>query len=141
MYTYKRAPITDKNHREIIPNLSFIIEEVADTTDIVLYSIGKRERLKFNVLDAFTALSKPQLLKHKYALGFKGTYTDSKQLEHTIYYVIYIHKGKAIQVVCDVTSELFDSCKAEFDAVISSVENIHPYAYDGSLTQETIKVK
>jgi|GEM_PF-1928063 len=141
VYTYKRAAIIDKSNREVIPNISLIIENVPDTTDIVVYSGYKRERLKFTVEDAFSALSNPGLLKHKYALGFRGNYTDSKNLPHTIYYVIYIHKGKAVQLVCDVTTELFAACKGDFDAVIRSVANISPYENDGTLTQETIRVK
>ena len=141
VYTYKRAPIIDKSHREVIPNISFIIENVPDTADVVVYSAYKREHLGFSVADAFSALSNPGLLKHQYAIGFRGSYTDSKNLSHTIYYVIYIHKGKAVQLVCDVTAELFAACKSDFDAVIRSVANISPYENDGTLTQETIRMK
>ena len=141
VYTYKRAAIVDKSHREVVPNISFVIEDVPDTADIVVYSGYKREHLSLDVDDAFSYLSKPELLQHQYAIGFKGTYTDSRKLMHTLYYVIYIHKGKAINVICDVTSELFPKCKSEFDALIRSVENMSVYAYDGSLHQETVRFK
>ncbi len=141
VYTYKRTALTDSSGREVIPNIAFIIENVPDTADIVDYSGYKREKLSFEAIDVFSYLSEPKLLKHQYAIGFKGTYTDSKKLKHTIYYVIYIHKGKAVQVVCDVTSELFPKCKGEFDALIRSVENMSTYEYDGSLHQETIRFK
>lgn len=138
---YKRQPITDKSGRQIIPNIAFIVETVPDTTDLVVWSMQKRSLKPFEVKEVITCNSKPAKLKHKYAIGYKGNYTDKGGIEHTIYVVHLIHKGKGVQIFLDITAELFPKYESEFLKTIGSIKNISESPTDRHLTEETIDTR
>ena len=138
---YKREPITDEEGRQIIASIAFVIETVPDTTDLVIWSMQKREIKAFDVSEVFTSNSKSAKLKHKYALGYKGSYTDNGGIAHTIYVVHLIHAGKGVQIFFDITSELFPQYETEFLKTIRSIRNTSENAADRHLTEETIDVQ
>ena len=139
IYFYKRVPITDNESRQVIPNISFIVETVPDTTDIVVYSMQKRSVVPFDIKEVFTYQDKNPKINHKYAIGYKGTYTDKGGLPHTVYIVHLINKDKGVQVFFDATTEVFPFCESEFLKAMRSITNINEAADKRHLTTETIK--
>ena len=55
VYFYKREPIINKSGKEIIPTISFVIETIQDSTDIIQYSIAKRMKVPFTVTEVFSS--------------------------------------------------------------------------------------
>ncbi len=140
IYTYKRDEIKDKAGRTIIPNIAFIIQDLPDSIDLVNYSLMNRQKLSFEVDEVFDCISHPEMICHKNALGFKAHY-ESNHLRHNIYYLNIIHAHKGIQVVMDITADLFEEYKSEFQKAILSIANIHNNTSDGHMTEETIKLR
>ncbi len=122
IYFYKRAPITDSAGRNVIPNISFILEDVDEEMDVVTYSAMKRSNVPFEVQDVFTHNDKSRDLKFKNAVGYFGKYNDDAGLSHSVYVVHLINNGKGVQLICDITSELFQEYGSEFESVIRSLE-------------------
>lgn len=122
LYIYKREPIKDKAGRSVIPNISVIIETVPDSTDLVMYSVSKRTIMPFKVKKVLTRSDKDAAFTFPHAVGYKGLYTDQGGVSHTIYALHALNQTKGIQVVCDVTTELFATCDQEFLTLLRSIE-------------------
>jgi hypothetical protein len=118
IYSYKREPILNAANVSIIPNITFIIEDLPyDNIDIIGYSIMKRENVPMKILETFTNTDKR--LKLKNAVAYKAIYKDP--LEHTIYIIHLINNHKGIQVFMDITSDSFKIYENEF---IKSMESL-----------------
>jgi len=138
---YKREPIADRSGRQVIPNIAFVVETVPDTTDLVVWSMLKRSVKPFDVKEVFSYNSKNAKLKHKYAIGYKGTYVDKGGIDHTVFVVHLIHKNKGVQIFFDNTTELFVKYESEFLKTLASIRNINESPGDRRLTEETIDVQ
>ena len=119
IYSYKRKPVDDSEGRHIIPNMAVIIEDVEKKVDAVKYSALKRSQVKFDVSEVFTHGKGP--IKFVNAIGYKGTYTDSGGLEHTVYVIHAINERKGIQFICDATTGVLEKVEAEFLATLKSI--------------------
>ncbi len=118
VYYYKRNPILDSANRKVIANISVVVEDVPSDTDVVSFSVVKRGSAPFEVLDMFNYENGPLQIKN--AIGWKGRYRD-KVGEHTVYVIHAINNQKGLQIICDVTSELFEMIDAEFKATLKSI--------------------
>lgn len=121
VYFFRREAIMDKEGRAVTPTISFVIEPVKDSTDLMEYSIEKRISVPFTVTEVFSHDSKEPKIKLLNAVGYKGTY-DAQGIEHTIYVIHCINKTKGIQVICDITSELFPTYENEFLKALISLQ-------------------
>lgn len=121
VYFYKREAIINKEGQAVTPTISFVIETVKDPTDLMEYSIEKRISVPFTVTEVFAHDSKNPKIKLLYAVGYKGTY-NSQGTDHTLYVVHYTHKNKGVQVICDITSELFPNYESEFLKALISLQ-------------------
>ncbi len=119
---YKRAPIIDSMNREVFASFAFVTEPVGRKMDLVSYSLAKRMAVPFDVIEVFTFNDKPDLLNYKYAIGYKGTYTDKIGISHTVYIVHLINNKTGVQLICDITTELLPRCENDFRTVISSLK-------------------
>lgn len=119
IYSYKRKPVDDRDGRHIIPNMAVIIEDVDKKMDAVTYSALKRSQVKFDVSEVFTHEKGP--IKFENAIGYKGTYTDSGGLEHTVYVVHAINERKGIQFICDATTDVLAQVEDEFRRALKSI--------------------
>ena len=54
VYTYKRDFILDSAGRKIDPQITFLIEPVDSTLDVVSYSMYKRTKVSFEVVSMFS---------------------------------------------------------------------------------------
>jgi hypothetical protein len=119
VYYFKRKPIEDNEGRKIIPNISVIIEDVDRDLDAVTYSAMKRSKVNFKVLEVFTHES--GTIKYENAIGYKGSYVDKNELDHTIYIVHGINGKKGLQFICDVTTNILDQVDNEFLTTLKSI--------------------
>lgn len=119
VYYFKRKSIEDNDGRQIIPNISVIIEDVDKTLDAVTYSALKRSKVNFEVLEVFNHDSGP--IKYENAIGYKGKYVDKYDLDHTIYIVHGINGTKGLQFIFDVTTNILDKVDNEFLATLKSI--------------------
>jgi hypothetical protein len=111
VYYYKREPINDSLGRQIIPNISFVVEPIDKKIDVITFSAIKRGQVSFDVIKVLT--NEDGFFKLKNAIGYKGTYTD-KFGEHTVYVIHTINNKKGVQIIFDVLSELFKEMDTEF---------------------------
>ena len=119
VYNFKRTPIEDNDGRQIIPNISVIIENVDEDIDAVTYSALKRSKVNFKVSEVYTHEGGRIGLQN--AIGYKGTYTDKGGLDHTVYIVHGINNKKGIQLICDTTTDILDKMESEFLMTLESI--------------------
>jgi hypothetical protein len=119
VYYFKREPIKDSLDRDVIPNISIIVEKINDSLDIVSYSILKRMKVNYNVDKVF--IHDDGINNFVNAIGYKGSYTDQFG-EHTIYVIYAINNQKGIQIFFDVLSCLFDKLDPEFQITLKSLK-------------------
>jgi hypothetical protein len=119
VYNFKRKPIEDNEGRQIIPNISVIIENVDNELDAVTYSALKRSKVNFKISEVFTHES--GLIGLQNAIGYKGTYTDKGGLDHTVYIVHCINNKKGVQLICDTTTDILDKMESEFLMTLESI--------------------
>lgn len=119
VYFFKREPIIDSIGREVIPNISIIVEDVNNNLDVVTYSALKRSQVKFKVIEVF--IHEDELIDFKNAVGYKGKYNDQFG-EHTVYIVHAINNNKGLQIIFDVLTGLFDNLDSEFKITLKSIK-------------------
>ena len=119
---YKREAIIDSNGRQIIPNISIITEEVGDSADVILFSAQKRVSVPFEVDEVFSHDSEKAILHYGYAVGYRGSYTDQNALLHSVYVLHLINGTTGVQIIMDITADLFDEFGEEFRTCISSIK-------------------
>ncbi len=118
VYMFKRNPIEDNEQREIIPNIAVIIEDIDKDQDVIKYSVIKRMEMPFEVDEAF--IHESGKIQFVNAMGYRGHYSD-KGLDHTIYIVHATNEGKGIQIICDVTTNIFGKVGPEFLLTLKSI--------------------
>ena len=119
IYFFKREPVIDSIGREVIPNISVIVEDVDKNLDVVTYSMMKRGQINFEVIDMF--IHDSGLIDFENAVGYKGKYNDQYG-EHTVYVVHAINNKKGLQIFFDVLTGLFDNLDDEFKATLKSIK-------------------
>jgi len=119
IYFFKRKPIEDNEGRQIIPNISIIIEDVEKNLDVVTYSALKRSKVNFKVREVFTHDN--GTIKYENAIGYKGSYVDKNELDHTVYIVHGINGEKGLQFIFDVTTNILDQVDNEFLTTLKSI--------------------
>ncbi len=117
IYLFKRDPVLDSSHRQIIPNAAVIIEKIPPKMDVVTYSVNKRAQSFFSVTKMF--IHDDGTINYKNAVGYKGTYTD--KVDHTVYVVHAINGDKGLQIILDTTTETFAALEAEFLQILKSI--------------------
>jgi hypothetical protein len=111
LYTYKRDYILDSENRKIDPQISFILEPVDSTIDVILYSAYKRSKIPFDVVKVFS--HEDGTMKFAYGVGYQGKYED-RGLLHRIYLVHGIYNFMGITLIMDTTEEIADIVAPEF---------------------------
>lgn len=119
VYTYKRDPITDSAGRKIDPQISFLIEPVDSTTDVIQYSIYKRSKVPFDIISMFS--HEDGTIKFKNGVGYQGKYVD-RGLEHRIYLVHGIHNSMGITLIMDTTEEIAEIVAPEFLKCLATLD-------------------
>lgn len=120
VYRFKRVPIETPDGKQVIPNITVVIETVQDSMDIMIFSATKRVKTPFDVEEVITA--DKGLLQYQNAIGYRGGYTDRTGIRHSIIIIYLINKNKGVQIVMDITRELYDEYRGEFDDLIRSIE-------------------
>lgn len=120
-YFYKRTPIVDSANRSVIPNIAVIVESIPVSTNLIAYSAQKRVLVPFDVKDVFTYEKENTKINYENAIGYEGVYKDKSGLDHTVYVLHLINGKKGIQMIFDITSELFEKYKSEFLETIKSI--------------------
>ena len=119
-YMYMREAILDSLKREIKPVIGFIFEKVPRDTDVIAYHVVRRvPGAKFE--RAFTHENGSMVLP--LAIGWVLTYIRAG-VEHTVKKVDAIDGDIGLQVIMDVTTELFPVVEKEFDYTLKSLRFI-----------------
>jgi hypothetical protein len=118
-YNYVRKPVTDNEGRLIIPTITFITEKIPLNVDIAKFADKQKANAPFKITEEFNNKNVIKKIKINNAIGWKCLYSQDN-VAHTIYFVHLINKDKGIQVLMDITSELFEKYENEFiDAMLS----------------------
>ena len=119
MFRFKREPIVDASGLAVHPNIGFMIENVPEGTDVVLFSTLRR---RFKVLEVYSPASGIFSVN---AIGFLAEYSetlDGETYSHRIYVLHAIQGTKGIEVVLDATDSVFSEAQGEFLAVLKSMK-------------------
>ena len=116
---FERNPITDKQGRKVSPVIALIVEPIADSSDVVTYSVMKRMDVPFDVSkvigDDTTAFS------YRNAVGYEGTYTK-EDVKHIVLIAHMRHKEAGIQIICDATDEVYHMVEKDFRLFIKLIQ-------------------
>jgi hypothetical protein len=114
---FEHSPIKDSEGREIKPVIAAICEPVTDSSDVIMYSIGKRAQVPFDVKKVLT----PQAgdFTHKNSVGYDGEY--SRGVIHKVIVGHLRHQGVGVQVICDSTDGVYDKVEADMRGFLRSI--------------------
>jgi hypothetical protein len=119
VYFYSRKSILDSKSINVVPFISIIIEDVQKDLDITKYAIAKNITTPFKTIEVLTPENGK--LQYSNSIGFKGSYVGKYDIDHTIFVVYAIKKGKGFHMICDVTTELVDKVESEFLSTVLSI--------------------
>ncbi|MEZ4936890.1 MAG: hypothetical protein R2799_04785 [Crocinitomicaceae bacterium] len=122
LYVFKREGLLDSDGREVISNIAVIIEHAPDTLGVVEFSLFKRMQVPIQIEKVLTSMDEQPLLHFVNAIGYKGSYTDENELAHTVYIVHLINENKGVQIIMDITSNLFGVIEEEFLETLKSIK-------------------
>lgn len=122
VYSYKRKPITDSLNRGIVANVSVLIENVEKGLDVISWSSDRRKQVPFQVTKVLT--KKKGNLSAYQAIGYEGSYVDSKKISHRILMVYAIQQKKGVQMICDATDSVWPMVEPEFRSAIKSLQSV-----------------
>ena len=120
IYRYSRSAIETQDGNKVIPAITVIVESMQDSFDVMVFSAMKRVKMPFDIEEVITP--DKGLLQYQNAIGYRAGYTDRSSVRHTIIIIYLVNKTKGVQVVMDITRDLFDEYRGEFDEVIRSIE-------------------
>ncbi len=118
-HSFQRNPIENKNGIKIFPNISFIIEDIGDLSDVIIYSMQKRQSRPFDVDSVYSHDSSNLRLKN--AVGYLGKTKYEDGSKHTVLVVHAIVDKKGVQIVMDMTSDLFEEYGNEFGTALEKI--------------------
>jgi hypothetical protein len=118
-YTYGRKGLVDSHGELIVPTVTIIPEKSPPRLDIVRYSALCKSLRPLDADEVFTRSSGRINLQE--AIGYKARYVDELKVEHTMYVVHAVNNWVGIQIIMDVTSDLFPRVEGEFDQVLKSL--------------------
>ncbi len=122
VYFCKRKAITNAEGRDVIPNLAVIVESVPEDMNLVNYTATKRTQVPFNVDHVFVDEAKRLGIGN--AIAYQGNYEDPEGIAHTVYVVHLIRNSKGVQIIMDITSDLFPEYETEFTSALKSIKAI-----------------
>jgi hypothetical protein len=120
IYRFKRQALQTPEGKQVVPVISVIVEPVADSIDIMLYSSLKRVKTPLDIEEVINPGKDP--LTFPNAIAFRGGFTDPAGTRHKTTLIYLIHKNKGMQMVMDIDQQLWDVFQEEFYGVIRSIE-------------------
>lgn len=118
-HSFKRNAIKNIEGRNIFPNISFLVEEAGDMSDVILFSMQKRRNMPFEVDSTF--IHEDGKLKIKNAIGYLGHTTYQDGSKHTVLIVHALVDKKGIQVVMDMTTDIYNEYGHEFWSALEGI--------------------
>ncbi|RKD96874.1 toxin-antitoxin system YwqK family antitoxin [Marinifilum flexuosum] len=118
-HSFQRNPIKNENGVDILPNISFLIEEKVDLDDVILYSMEKRQKMSFEVDSTF--IHDSGRLKIKNAIAYSGYTIYEDGSRHNVLIVHALIDKKGIQIVMDITSDLYEEYGNEFWLALDNI--------------------
>lgn len=98
-----------------------ITEKVQDSANVIKFSINKRLSASFEVIEMIDSDQEDAILKYGYAIGYKGDFTDADSIKHSLYIIHLINRTTGVQIIMEITDELFKDYGKEFRSVIQSI--------------------
>ena len=125
--TYQREAILDSKGIAVIPNIAFLYEKLDQEMDVVTFSKEMRFRMgeKFGkIKKVFVRDDEPQLISLKHAIGYICEGKDSKGMDHTLIWIHSVNERVGLQVIMDVSTEVYPAVKGEFEAILRSLRDV-----------------
>ena len=125
--TYQREAILDSKGIAVIPNIAFLYEKLDQEMDVVTFSKEMRFRMgeKFGKIKrVFVRDDEPQLISLKNMIGYICEGKDSKGMDHTLIWIHSVNERVGLQVIMDVSSEVYPVVKSEFEAILRSLRDV-----------------
>ena len=119
-YLYTRETMVDRFHRPITGSMTIAFQKIETGWTISEYSAALKSivPLGWNIEEIYT--HEDGRLSLKEAVLYLIRYSDSQRNEHTAY-VVHGKNGEiGIQIVMDITSELFAEVKVELDKTLNT---------------------
>jgi hypothetical protein len=114
---FKHTPIKDPQGRDIEPVIAAICEPVADSSDVIMYSIRKRAQVPFDVKKLLTPQNGD--FTHRNSVGYDGEY--NRGVLHKVIIGHLRHQGVGVQVICDSTDGVYDKVEADMRGFLRSI--------------------
>jgi hypothetical protein len=118
---FKHIPIKDSLGREIEPVISFIVESVTDSSDVINYSIWKRTQVPFEVKKVmscdtinFSWFACPNVI------GYEGVYSKV-DIIHRVFVVHMRRASVGVQIICDSTDGVYVKVESAMRNFIRSI--------------------
>lgn len=115
---FKSNPIQDSSGYKIQPVISFIVETVQDSTNIISYSIQKRMQINFKVLKVLKV--EDGYFDFPNSIGYEGEYSN-EEIKHKVFIVHMIYNNIGVQIICDSTESVINVVEMEMKKFIKSV--------------------
>lgn len=120
-FYYERDAIENSEKIKIVPSISFIVEDIDESMSLLAFTKAKNEQAKFYINKVFTNKDNEKLLNIDSAVGYRGIYFDKSNFEHTVYIIHFKNNQKGVQIVFDITSDVFTKLDDEFIKVMRSL--------------------
>jgi hypothetical protein len=116
--TFKHLPMLDSLGREIQPIMSVIIERVQDSSDVILFSIYKRQQVPFHVRKVLTY--EDGHFEYRNVVGYEGDYNREEVL-HRVFVVHMRGASIGLQSICDATDGVYTQVESDMRRFIKNI--------------------
>jgi hypothetical protein len=123
LYNYERTPIIDNAGRMVTPIITFSVENVPEDFNLAKFTKQKEAECPYKIIAIFDYKSDTPIIKYNDAIGWECIYTE-KNIQHNLYFIHLKNKNKGVQIVMDMTSDLFKNYKKEFTDALLSIKGI-----------------
>ena len=119
-YHYTREPLVDFFHRQINAAITIAFQKIEPAWDVARYSSALKSivPLGWNIEEIYT--HEDGKLSLKDGVLYLIRYNDPQGNEHTSYVVHATNEGIGIQIVLDITSDLFPTVKGEWEDTLNT---------------------
>ena len=121
-YLYTRETIVDTLGRDVNSGITVAFEKINPDLDPVEYSANCRFRVgvKWKIDRVFS--HEGQRIKLKSAIGYHVRYRDKMDNEHTSYVIHAKRNDVGVQIITDITTELYPLVKEDWDRFLKSID-------------------
>ncbi len=118
-YVYKRQPVELDEEEDVIPSISFSVEEIGKEMDKKTYFDALKSKLDYIILEEYSSESGKYDFSE--AIAYKASYIDVTHEKHTVYVLNGINGKIGFQMMLDVHTDALKHVEKEFLSILKSV--------------------